>query len=92
MTETDVRMLLVEVPDGPKNRPFFDWVRMIDEVRKVKVTERIVVTPAVIRRKIETKMVGGTVIMPGRKRALKKEDFLQKEVMKNLGEVMHIMQ
>ena len=70
MTETDVNMLLVEVPDAPKDRPFFDWVRMIEEVRKVKVTERIVVTPMMIRRKIEAKMVCRTVIMKGRKRAL----------------------
>ena len=45
MTETDVNVLLVEVPDTPKNRPFFDWVRMVEEVMNIEVTERIVVIP-----------------------------------------------
>ena len=70
MTETDVNMLLVVVPDAPKNRPFFDWVRMVEEVRNVEVTERIVVIPLVIVRKVEAKMKCRTVVMIGRKRAL----------------------
>ena len=70
MTETDVNVLLVEVPDTPKKRPFFDWVRMVEEVRNVEVTERIVVIPLVIVRKVEAKMICRTVVMIGRKRAL----------------------
>ena len=61
--ETYVRMLLVEVPDGPKDRPFFDWVRMVEEIRKVKITKWVVVTPVVIGRKIEVKMIGRAIIM-----------------------------
>ena len=68
--ETDVSVLLVVVPDTPKNRPFFDWVRMVEEVRNVEVTERIVVIPLVIMRKVEAKMICKTVVMIGRKRAL----------------------
>ena len=61
MTETHIDMLLVIVPDGPQEDPFFNWVRMIKVVRDEKVINRIVAAKTVIKRKTETQMITGII-------------------------------